>query len=90
MSGLGTWLMALVGPLARQVLVALGIGVISYVGFDAAVGQVMVQAKSAWSAQPQAVATWLSMAGANTALSIIAGAITTRLSLTVLKRIGKL
>lgn len=90
MNGLGTWLFALVTPLARQVLVALGLGVISYAGVDLAVGALLAQAKSAWTGQSAEVANWLAMAGANTALSILAGAITTRLSLIPLKRLGKL
>jgi hypothetical protein len=45
---LGAWLLTLVGPLAKQVMVALGFGVLVYTGVDAAVSAGLGAAKSAW------------------------------------------
>lgn len=87
MSGLGSFLLALSGPIARQVLVALGIGVVSYVGVDAAVGALLNQAKASWSAMPAGVAQYVALSGANTGLSLIAGGILGRVSLIPLKRL---
>ncbi|WP_459198995.1 DUF2523 family protein [Ralstonia pseudosolanacearum] len=47
---LAGFLMALVGPLARQLLVSLGIGLITYVGLDAAVSAALGAARVVWPA----------------------------------------
>lgn len=84
-------LTALASPIARQVMISLGLGVITFAGVDVAVNSILGQAKTAWAGSFTGdVAQLLAMAGANTALSIIAGAIIARVSMMVLKRIGVL
>ncbi|MBN8504877.1 MAG: DUF2523 domain-containing protein [Burkholderiales bacterium] len=83
--GLGTWLVALASPIARQVLLALGIGVVSFAGIDAVVGQLLGAAKTAWSGLPGAVAAYVAVSGVNTGLALVGGAITARLALIPLK-----
>jgi hypothetical protein len=83
------FLMALVAPLARQILVSLGIGLITFVGMDAAIGGALSAAKSALAGLPAAVTAVMAMAGFFTAFSIIAGAMVARVSLISLKRFGR-
>ncbi|ASL74984.1 DUF2523 family protein [Ralstonia pseudosolanacearum] len=90
MMPLAGFLMALVGPLARQLLVSLGIGLITYVGLDAAVSAALGAAKSSLAGMPAVAAAILARGGVFTGLSIIAGGITARISMITLKRLGKL
>jgi hypothetical protein len=85
MGGLGSWLLALSSPIAKAVMRALGFGVVSYLGVDMALGALLADAKAAWSSQNANVAVYLAMAGGNTALSIIAGAMVARVALIPLK-----
>ncbi|WP_455155295.1 DUF2523 family protein [Cupriavidus campinensis] len=89
MAGLAGFLMALIGPLARQALIALGIGLITYVGLDTAVSGALAAAKSSLGQMPASVAAILARGGIFTAMSIIAGGITARMSMMVLKRMGR-
>jgi Protein of unknown function (DUF2523) len=82
---LGSWLLALSGPIARQVVVSLGIGVVTYAGVDSVVGALLSEAKAAWSGMPAKVAAYVAIAGVNTGLSIFAGAVVARLALIPLK-----
>ncbi|MGT2454101.1 DUF2523 family protein [Cupriavidus basilensis] len=86
---MGAFLMAIAGPLARQVLVALGIGLITFVGLDTAVGAALAAAKGTLATIPASVAAILARGGIFTAMSILAGGITARVSLMVLKRMGR-
>lgn len=90
MGGLGSWLLALASPLARQVLQALGIGVVTYIGVDTTISGVLGIAKENWSGMPAEVANYLALAGVHTCLSMLAGAATTRVTLMTLKRFAKL
>lgn len=83
------FLMGLVGPLARQILVSLGIGLVTFVGMDVAIGAALSAAKSSLGALPSAITAVMAMCGFFTAFSIIAGAIVARVSLVTLQRFGK-
>lgn len=83
------FLMGLIGPLARQLLVSLGIGLVTFVGMDAAVGGALSAAKSSLSGLPAAVTSVMALAGFFTAFSVLAGAMVARVSLMTLKRFGK-
>ena len=86
-----TLIMALVGPIAKRVLVALGLGVVTFTGVDIALQATLSQAKAAWAggfAGP--VADLVALAGMNTALSILAGALTARVTMLTLKRFAVL
>lgn len=89
MSGLGTFLAAIAGTLAKRVLTALGIGVASYAAMTAALNAALSAAKSAWaglSGFPEALAL-IQMAGVTVAASIIAGALIARVALQSLKKL---
>jgi hypothetical protein len=86
---MGAFLMALAGPLARQVLISLGIGLVTFVGLDAAVTAALSAAKSNLGQMPAAAAAILARGGVFTAMSVIAGGITARMSMMVLKQFGR-
>jgi hypothetical protein len=86
---LAAFLMGLVGPLARQLLVSIGIGLVTFVGLDTAVSAAFSAAKGALGGLTGSVASVLAMAGFFTALSVIAGGIVARISLLTLKRFGR-
>lgn len=83
---IGAFLMGLGGPLAKQVLLALGFGIASYVGLDLALGSLLSAAKAAWAGSLSGdVAAYVAMTGANTGLSLIAGAMIGRIAITSTK-----
>lgn len=81
------WLISMATPLVRKGLAALGLGVVTYTGVSFALDQALAAAKSAWNSQAfSSAADLLAMAGANTALGILAGALVARITMQVLKR----
>lgn len=78
-------LVGISGPIARTVLKALGLGVVSYVGIDAAFNQLLGLAKSHYAGIPAEVVQLLDYGGIGSALSIISGACVARLALIPLK-----
>ncbi|WP_244191259.1 DUF2523 family protein [Ralstonia insidiosa] len=87
---LAAFLMALVGPLARQILVSLGIGLITFVGLDAAVSAGLSAAKGALGGMTGGMVAIAARAGMFTAMSIIAGGMVARISLITVKKMGRL
>ena len=85
---MGAFLMALAGPLARQVLVSLGIGLITYLGLDLAVSGALSAAKGSLGAMPASVAAILARGGVFTAMSILAGGVMARVSMMTMKKLG--
>jgi hypothetical protein len=90
MSTLGLFLAAAAGPIAKRVLTSLGIGVVSFVGLDLAVGGALESARTAWSGLPSDVAAYLAVAGVGQALAIVCGGITARVAVITLKRLALL
>jgi hypothetical protein len=85
-AGLGTWLVSLASPMARRVLSSLGLGVVTFVGVDLAVGNIVGLAKSSWGGADAVLLGLLNLAGVGTSMSIIAGAVSSRLALMAMKR----
>lgn len=81
-------LTALAGPLAKRVLTALGLGMVTFAGVEAAVQAGLSAAQSNFSGVGADVAAILAMGGVFTALSIVAGGITAGLSMMILSRIA--
>lgn len=79
-------LVGLAGPIARQVLLSLGIGIGTYVGLDLAAGNLIQSSANAANALQSEPAQIFGLAGGYQALSIIAGGITFRISMIALKR----
>lgn len=84
---LAAWLISLVGPFVARVLTQLTIGFVTYKGLDVAINSLLNQAKSSWSGMPSDIAAYIAISGANTAISIIAGAIVARIAMIPLKRV---
>jgi len=87
MGGIGSFLAAIVGPLAKKVLVALGFGIASYAAVTAALAQVLNAARTAYGGLSGDVLALVDLAGVGVAASILAGALTARVSLQVLKKL---
>ena len=79
-------LVALAGPIARQVLLSLGIGIATYAGLDIAVGGLIQSSADAANSMQSDSAQIFGLAGGFQALSIIAGGVTFRISMIALKR----
>ncbi|WP_040011135.1 DUF2523 family protein [Cupriavidus sp. HMR-1] len=89
MGSLAGFLMGLIGPLVRQALVAIGIGLITYAGLDAAVSSALSAAKSSLGGMPAVALALCARGGMFTAFSVIAGGITAGVSMIVVKRLGR-
>lgn len=83
---IAAWLLSIASPIAIRVLTQLGIGVVSFIGVEAAVNQLISMAQSQWMGLPAVVLQFMAIAGLNTALGIIAGGVSARLTLMVFKR----
>lgn len=83
---LAALLVALAGPIARQVLISLGIGFVTYVGLDAALTTVITQAQANVNSMSADLANYVGLFGGFQAFSILAGGLTTRVSMIALKR----
>jgi hypothetical protein len=86
MGALGTWLVGLAAPAVRQILISLGIGVVSFAALSTALNLALSSAKSAFSGFTGDALNLFMLSGAHTALSIIAGAMVARVALIQLKR----
>ena len=86
MTMLGTWLVALAGPVVKKAMVALGIGVVSYAAIATALAAAISAAKASWSGFPADALGLFELSGAGTAIGIICGAMTARVALQVVKR----
>jgi len=84
---IGTWLVSLAGPAIRKILASLGMGFVSFLGVQAALNAALSAAKSAWSGMGGDTLGLIELAGASTAISIIAGALTARLTLLAIKKL---
>lgn len=83
---IAAFLMAISWPIVSRVLLALGLGTVTYTGASAALTGLLNSAKSSMSGMVPEVAQLLAMAGGFEAMSIIAGGIVSGLTFMVLKR----
>lgn len=85
-SGFGGFLSTIAGPIARKVLVGLGVGTVTFIGLTTALSAAISAAQSSYGAVAAVPAAFLAMSGCNTAIGIIVGAIVARIALMQLKR----
>lgn len=90
MSTFSAVLTALAGPLAKKAVTALGFGVVTFAGMDAAVTAGLSAAKSAMGGIGADYAAIAAMFGFFTACSIIAGGITAGLVFMSFKKLALL
>lgn len=89
MPSLAAWLTALVGPLAKKVLAALGLGVVSYTVITSLLNQAISAAQAAFGQVSGITLSILTLAGAPDVLGILSGALVARVSLMTLEKIGR-
>lgn len=77
----GTFLLALVEPLAAKLMIAMGFSVVSIVGVEAVVGQVKGMLVASVNSLPGDMLNFALYIGIGQALGIIFGAVTTKLTL---------
>lgn len=85
-----TWsifLMALVAPITRQVLISLGFAVVTYAGVDLALQTGFDLVRSHFSGFTGVAAGIVALSGVGQAMGIIAGGIVARVSMSQLKRL---
>lgn len=85
--GFGTFLAAIAGPIAKKILIALGFGIASYAAVATALAAALGAARSAYGGMSGDVLLLVDLAGVGVAASILAGALTARVSLQVLKKL---
>ena len=90
MAQLFAWLLAAAWPIAKKVLVMLGIGFVTYEGLTTLLNNVISHAQTNWSQMPASTLSLLSMLGASDAIGIICGAMVARLSYAVVGRLTKI
>lgn len=88
--GFGTFLLSMVQPLVARVLVALGLSIVTFTGMSAVMDTLTQRAVSAWGGLPASIMQLASLAGIGEALSIIMGAIATRVLIWQLTRSTKM
>lgn len=86
MDNIATWLAAITWPLVSRVLVALGLGTVTYTGASTALGSALSGAKGAFTGLIVEVAQLLAMAGFFDAMSIMAGGLMSSLAWMVMKK----
>lgn len=84
------WLISLAWPIAKKVLVALGIGTITYTGLTALGGQVQAAVISSWGTLGGATLAIATLGGIPQSIGIILGALNARLAFVVVGKLGKL
>jgi hypothetical protein len=87
---LGAFLSSSVGALAKRVLVACGVGVLTYSGVSVALGQLIGFAQASYSGLPSYAAAFLGLAGVGNGLGMIAGALSFRAAYLALPHFGVL
>lgn len=84
---IAAFLMGMVKPIISQIMISLGLSVVTYVGLDAVMTQLNNYIQTNLSALPASVSQLLGLAGFGEALGIMVGAFTFRLAMNTLKRI---
>ena len=88
MASWGGFLAGAVGPLARKVLVHLGIGVVSYAAVKTVIGQLSAAVQNAMGGIGGDVYQLLALAGFIDAVSILLAAIATAVGVAFVSRLG--
>lgn len=84
------FLLAAAWPVVKKVLIAMGIGFVTYEGLGLIANQVISEIQSLWGMQASDVVQILSIAGIPQSLGIFCGSLTARVSFVVASRLGKL
>jgi hypothetical protein len=88
MANLAAFLMGLATPLVRRVLIALGLGLVSYAGLNVVATQIVDAVKANYENMSGTVLDLMNLIGAGQALGIIVGGIVARAAFAAVSRIG--
>lgn len=86
MDNIAQWLASITWPLVTRVMVALGVGTVTYTGADTALTSALNAAKTGFVGMSSDILQLLAMAGFFEAMSIMSGGIISGLSWLVLKK----
>lgn len=89
MDSLFEWMASAIGPIAKRLLSALGIGWLTFEGLGQLVDQAKDQVIAAWGGIGGNLLTLATIAGIGTAIGIILGAIVARVAYQSLAKLGK-
>lgn len=78
---IGNMLLGIAGSLAAQVLVGLGVGVVTYMGVDTAIGWLKTSAVTAFLGLPSQVVGMLSLMKVGSCVSMVFSALLIRITL---------
>jgi hypothetical protein len=87
---LGVFLASIAGPIAKKVLAAVGIGVLTYGGLSLIGNQIRDAVLSAWGGVGGSTLQILSLGGVPESIGIILGAFAARIALTSISRLGRI
>jgi len=87
MGGLAAFLISIAGTLAGRVLLAVGIGMVSYAGLNVLVSNVVSQITASYQSTGGIVLQFLNLAGAGQAIGILTAALVTRTALVAIKKL---
>jgi len=90
MVNLASWLLAVSVPVVKKVMVALGIGTISYASIKPLIDSILGNLLTTYASFTGPAAQILSLSGIPDALGIVTGAIVARVSFIVMNKIGKI
>lgn len=88
--GFAQLLLAMVQPLVARVLLSLGFSVVSFVGMDLLVDTLLERTRDAWLGLPHGVIQLAALAGIDTGLAMVTGAILTRVMIWQLSRSSRI
>lgn len=84
--GLAAFFLSLVQPIISRILVALGMSLVTFTGMTLVMDQITQAVQSAWGGLPGAILGLAGLAGLGQGLSIVFGAIATRILIWQLTR----
>lgn len=84
---LAQWLLSLAWPLARRVLVQLGVGFVTYEAVSTAIDSMLDMSRSAYESGDSNVLVFLAIAGVPKVFGIIAGGISARVAFLASKKL---
>jgi hypothetical protein len=90
LAGLGALLMAFAWPIAKKILLALGIGALTYGGLSVIGGQIQTLVQGYWGQLPTSIIQIATISGITDSVGIGLGAIAARISLVAVGKIGKI
>lgn len=90
MANIAAWLLALAWPIAKKVLVMLGIGWATYEGLGLLASQVTSQVADYWGQMPASFIQIATLSGIAQAVGIVLGAFTARASFMAMGKLTKL